>query len=413
MNTLHNKKVCILHPGNPKFDLRLKKTVKMLADAGADVYVLAYLSLPQNDIAHWEDCTSLCRPRPYTNIKASENKIWLLRVAWNLTVIKTQEFFDRGVGCCGGLGKIAAELDVDWYHCINIETAEEIISLARLTQKPIVYEAYEHFAALLKNNAYYSTHSENKKALELERTIVTKIANRTIVVGKEIAEEYVAMYGCPTPAVVHNVAPNHLEAPAEHRDDLCKFYFQSYLRPTYNIEAIIEAFSKTQGGHLTIQGDSFEPEYLEALKRTISQVGNDKISLLSACGPEAVVDAASQHDVGLIPISSHIAGKHDRSAELALPNKLFAYASAGLAIAASDFPAQRRFIDQYQCGVFFDPTDVSDISRSMQWCIDHPQEILKMRANAIELGIDYSFEHESKHFADIVHDMLEGVDYGS
>lgn len=392
---LQGKKVCILHPGNPRFDFRLKKTVKMLASQGAEVSVLAYLSFPENDILDWEGCRSICRPRPYTTLKASENKIWLLRVLWNLTVLRIQTLFDRGVGCCKGLAKIAAATDADWFHCINLEGSSEFNKLAKLTDKPIVYESYEYFPAELKGGSYLFSDKADK-LYEAEKELVSKHAAGLIVVGEEIAQGYTEHYGGPQPLVVHNIALKKVDE-IKKTGARVEFYFQSYLRPTYNIEGLIDAFDRTKGdARLTIQGDAIERDYLLRLQAKIdSALRRDDIQLRAACPQDLVIESAHAFDVGMISVSAYIDGTISDSVRFALPNKLFSYTSAGLALALSDYPAQKRILDGYNLARTFSPDSVDDIARALQYFIDNRELIDSMKEESLRFAEKYSFENES------------------
>lgn len=393
---LKGKHVVIMHPGNPKFDFRLKKTVNILAKAGAQVTVLAYLSLPENDIQDW-NCTSACVARPFTMFKASENKIWLLRVLWNITVLNVQLFFERQVDVCEGLAKRAEKLNPDLIYCIGIETVEEGHKLLKTTEIPLVYEAYEYYPALLKNNLYFDKPAKNRKYYSLEKKLLLNERVSGIVVGEEIARGYVKHYGCKQPTVIHNVAPSRVEK-IERHDGPLRFYFQSYLRPTYNIEKLIASFARLDvDATLTIQGNAHEKGYFESLQSFIREQGNgEKIFLKPACPYEQVVEEASRYDVGLISLSANRANGFDESVYLALPNKLYTYASAGLAVLVANYPAQSRLLREYNCGLTYEAGNVENLISTIKYCVANREEIEVMRNNSLALANEYSIDNEGK-----------------
>lgn len=392
---LNNKRIVIIHPGNPKFDYRLKKTAEGLTAAGAEVIVVAYLSQPENNIQDW-NCISKCRPRPYTMVKASNNRIWLLRVLWNLSIVRLQSMLERRVDECEGLYKIALQYKPDLLYFINIESVEEAYKAVKSSGNiPIVYEAYEYYPSLLRDNLYFSDVRRNRKLRKLEQAVCSSQKVTAIVVGEDISRGYHEQYGCKLPVVVHNVAPKVLEKLPDH-GGVITFCFQSYLRPTYNIEQLIDAFARVEGNaQLVIQGNAHEEGYFDFLKSYIESKGsNSKITLLSACPYESVVEVASKHDVGLITISATTPGKPSENVMLALPNKLFTYMSAGLAIVAADYPAQSNIISESGCGVVFEPDNYDSLTAVMQNIVDHPDDVYAMREASLRMGQKFSLKNE-------------------
>lgn len=404
---LTNKRIVIIHPGNPKFDFRLKKTVESLTAEGAEVIVLAYLSRPENDIKEW-NCVSECRLRPYTLVKASNNKIWLLRVLWNLTIVRFQSFLERQVDECEGLFKVALELNPDLLYFINIESVEEAFKAAKAKINiPIIYEAYEYYPSVLRDNLYFSDSRRNAKLREIEKAVCSSPKVVTVVVGEEIAEGYQKHYGCARPEVIHNVAPYSIsELPRHH--GVPTFYFQSYLRPTYSIEHLIDAFLAVKGGaQLIIQGDAHEEGYFDSLKAYLDERNaSTRIRLEPACMYEDIVNVASQYDIGLITVSATSSKGISENTMLALPNKLFTYMSAGLGIIAADYPAQSRMIIGGHLGLVYEPDNYNNLTEVMQKIVDCPESIRAMRETSLAMGKKFSLKNEMLKLSSICNRVI-------
>jgi glycosyltransferase involved in cell wall biosynthesis len=57
-----------------------------------------------------------------------------------------------------------------------------------------------------------------------------------------------------------------------------------------------------------------------------------------------------------------------------IPTKMFEYWAYGLPVIASDLPPIRPFLTDQENGLLFNPTDVEDLARVIQWLVEHPSE---------------------------------------
>ena len=84
----------------------------------------------------------------------------------------------------------------------------------------------------------------------------------------------------------------------------------------------------------------------------------------------------------------------------ALPTKLFEYMGAGLPIIASDFPLWREIIQDQNCGMLVDPTNVTAIAAAIDWMYQHPEEARLMGENgrrAIQSKLNWEAEAKTLH----------------
>lgn len=409
---LKGLKVCIVHAGVPRYDFRLKKTILMYQSQGAEVFVVAYLSTPEQDISDWQGVHSRCKLKTSATLKASENKIWLLRVAYNLSIFKARRLFQKfvqgEVGPYSGLAKLALAEEVDFYHIINADALHEFTKLGKKTRKPIIYELYEFYAAEFSRESLYSK-KDRIKLKPLERHMVSKRASATIVVNEAIAEGYKSFYGNAEMIVVQNVALSRFEESTPLHDPL-KFYFQSFLRPSYNIEALIDAFSRVEGrAELYIQGTCFDKTYEQQLKEYVAKSSKSSdIFLLEGIDHNLTVSAAHEYDVGVIPHTANTKIGYSVGVEHSTPNKLYTYGSAGLAMAVANYPTQRSLLEPFDCAYYFDPDSIDSIAQTLQEIVDDRDNLKKKKDNAIALGEAMSFDKEANHFGEKIAQVLKG-----
>ena len=64
-----------------------------------------------------------------------------------------------------------------------------------------------------------------------------------------------------------------------------------------------------------------------------------------------------------------------------LPTKVGEYMSMGLPTVIHGSPFNRRFIEEYHCGICVDPTNVQEVADAIRYLLDHPEEARQMGEN--------------------------------
>jgi glycosyltransferase involved in cell wall biosynthesis len=306
---------------------------------------------------------------------------------------------------CGVIWKIfASEIikeECDAVLCINPTTLPVALRLLKKTAIPVIYETYEFFPAMIGGGFYgYGDWSERKRkrVLRDERLVMQKAA-ASICVAETISKRYEKLYEIDSPRVIHNVVmPDAIDPTPVHSP--LRFYFQSGLRPNYGIEEIVAACAKTTGNfHLTVQGRECVEGYNDELIDYVKQMGiEQRFTLADSCPYENIVVEANQHDVGICALPTTVNGRFEENSFLTLPNKVFAYANAGLAFAMGRFPSIQAIAHDKFCR-WFDIDDIDDMARALQWMIDHPDEVQAMKQAASLWSSNYSFDAESTRIA--------------
>jgi glycosyltransferase involved in cell wall biosynthesis len=89
------------------------------------------------------------------------------------------------------------------------------------------------------------------------------------------------------------------------------------------------------------------------------------------------------------------------------PVKLFEYMSAGLPVVASNFPLWEKIINDAGCGLVIDPLDPAQLSASIKWLLDHPQEAEQMGHRGREaVRSHYNWQNEEEKLLAFYHQIL-------
>ncbi len=63
---------------------------------------------------------------------------------------------------------------------------------------------------------------------------------------------------------------------------------------------------------------------------------------------------------------------------IGLPNKLFEYMACGKPVIASDFPEIRAIVEEANCGILVDSSNIDDITKAIIWILNNPKEAQEM-----------------------------------
>jgi glycosyltransferase involved in cell wall biosynthesis len=78
-----------------------------------------------------------------------------------------------------------------------------------------------------------------------------------------------------------------------------------------------------------------------------------------------------------------------------LPNKLFDYISAGIAIVASELPETGKVLREYQCGMIIDKVTPEKIANALTKLKNNPAELAKLKKNTVIASEKLNWENES------------------
>ena len=204
-----------------------------------------------------------------------------------------------------------------------------------------------------------------------------------------IADAYAAAYGIPTPTVVRNMFPL-CQAPANPTPTgSCPqspsiYWFSQTIGPDRGLECAIEAIGLSAGRpHLHLRGQ-ISDNYRRTLFDLAQQAGVEKrLHLLPPAAPTQLESLAAQFDVGFVGETGQTPNRR-----IALTNKLFSYALAGIPALLSDIHAHQAIAAEAgEAVALFRTNDPRSLAEAIdQWLIDPPERLAKARAAAYQLG---------------------------
>ncbi|TDD72988.1 glycosyltransferase [Jiangella aurantiaca] len=170
------------------------------------------------------------------------------------------------------------------------------------------------------------------------------------------------------------------------------------------VETAVEALPSLPGVHLAVVSvPHIDIAPVEQLRALAGRLGvEDRVHFLDPVRPHEVVAFLSSADVGLIPILRY------PSHEMALPNKVFEYAFAGLPVVTSDMPSLTEFMEQSGIGEVYRVGDAADLAAKVRTVLADPAPY-RARLERPEFRQEVSWEGQALRLRQLYADLLGTV----
>lgn len=360
-------KICVLTTVHQAYDGRIyHKQCKSLKKAGYDVTLLA----PKPDKMIKDDGINL--------IPIEKPKNELKRFLHAFKVFK-----------------LAKETKADLYHFHDPELIPVGVLLRIFTRKPVIFDVHEHYPNAIMSKKYLKPWL--KKPIRLAYEIIEKLSlpilSGVIYTTEEIGKRYKSYTSCK----IENYPLTDMFPPLQKvKGDHHTLLYLGGITRIRGIEELIDGFAKVAierpeakllfvGG---FESDSFEREIKQKVKEHHLE---EKVQFKGKVPYEQIEGYLSTASIGIIPylpVPNHL---------VCLPNKLFEYMAAGVAVISSDFPHYRKVVESSSSGLLIDPESPQSIAKAMISLLDDATLTDEMGQNgrvAFETKYNWNSEEE-------------------
>ena len=410
-------RICLISPGHLTSNPRLVKEADALTVAGHQVTVISGWSFPPHQA---EDRRFDSHPWAQHHRVAFGALATPHRRMWQ----RLRQRLARGLVRLGAHGPAVA---IRAWH----PASPDLIRAARGVRADLYiahYPAALPAAALAAraHGGHYAFDAEDfhlgdfpeEPAYDFQRQLLRMIEGRylpgcvfTTAASPGIADAYADAYGIPLPVVVRNVFPlSHApEGPTPRGTAVpgpSLYWFSQTIGPDRGLECALRAIALAESKpHLYLRGfisDAYR-QSLVALAR--AEGVEDRLHLLPPAPPEQMERLASSYDVGLV---AEIGCTPNR--RIALTNKLFTYALAGIPMLLSDIHAHLEAEALAgEAARTFGCQDSTSLATALDgWLAAPPEVLASARAAAFRLGQDtWNWEREQTLLLEKVASVLQ------
>jgi hypothetical protein len=230
----------------------------------------------------------------------------------------------------------------------------------------------------------------------LAKTYLPKV-DGAVTVNASIAQKYMEVFKVDKPEVVRNI-PKKLDnlLPSERNDGKIKIIHHGVAFPSRGTEEMIKMMEYLNPAdyNLTFMlvNDEHDP-YLLKLKETASRFSN--IEFIKPVKFSEIPNVTNKYDIGLFLLPPLTYNYH-----YALPNKLFEFIQARLAIAIGPSPEMKNIVEKYQVGVVSESFDPSSLANAIK--ILSKTEIQKFKQNAHKASATLHADEEMSIYTNFV-----------
>lgn len=220
-------------------------------------------------------------------------------------------------------------------------------------------------------------------------------ADRCCTVSEGIAGLMQARYGLPRrPAVVRNM-PARSPVPAHVTGDSLLVHYHGVLAPERGIELMLRSVPLWEPRfRLRIRGPSRE-DYRRKLHALIAVLGiGERVRLEPPVPLDEIIPAAADADIGLM-VTVGGTPQLDHS----LPNKLFEYVMAGLALVVTDLPDAARLVRAHDLGQVIAAPTPEALAAALNG-LDR-ENVAHYREQALRASSELCWDAESAIFVDL------------
>ncbi|MEP6811482.1 MAG: glycosyltransferase [Actinomycetota bacterium] len=255
-------------------------------------------------------------------------------------------------------------------HANDLDTLPAGWLLARESSARLVYDAHELYVEFEPDPP--RLYAAVLSAIEC---FLTGRADAVVTVSRPLAAELEQRLSLPRrPLVVLNAPDLDPVEPEAAAEGALRAIYQGGFGSGRPLSDLLEAVRLAPSVQLTLRAARAHPE---VLRRSVDSAGlADRIEVAEPVPPDEAVHALQGHHVGLIfdrPVT--------RNAELSLPNKLFEYLMAGLAVVAPRLPGL-ALVEREGLGVTFEAGRPDELAHRLEELAADRPHLAELRRNA-------------------------------
>jgi glycosyltransferase involved in cell wall biosynthesis len=286
----------------------------------------------------------------------------------------------------------------------DLDTLLPNFLVARLKNIPLVYDSHEYFTGVpeIQDRPFVKWVWKS-----IEKLIFPKLRN-VITVSDSIADKYWLEYRV-RPLTVRNCAENTEHIVAYTRQDLGlnPDHLLLILQGTgINVDRggteLLDALRDLQNVSLLIVGSGDQYAYL--MEKSIPLGLESRVRFVPEVDWELLIRYTKCADAGV-----SLDKNTNLNYQFSLPNKLFDYISAGIAVIATDLPEISKIIKEFDCGILIADNSPGEISKAISILLNDNNLLRILKNNSSLACSSLNWEQESRKIKELYRSIIRDL----
>ncbi|RKY24343.1 MAG: hypothetical protein DRP62_03950 [Planctomycetota bacterium] len=308
----------------------------------------------------------------------------------------------------------AFRLNSDIYHCQDFHTLPVGCLLKLFGRKRVIYDAREHYAMLISENPVFPRFIKPaiRSLVNFLETVCCHFVDYIITVDPILEKNFLKLNKNVT--VVANF-PELMFFQSTEDNALMKKYnnrqliiYVGGLTPYRGILESIKAIelvrNKIENVKLLFVGPFQDTKYEKKVLDYIKS--NNLENLVEFTGPVPYGEVPKY--LGISKLGLLLYQPTMRYSKTPYPIKLFEYIGYSLPVISSNLPELEKIINEINCGISVDPTNLREISDAIIYLLENPSEAKKMGENGRKAVEEkYNWEMMEKRLLEVYSDLIK------
>ena len=276
----------------------------------------------------------------------------------------------------------------DGYHANEWNALPLSVEAARLNHSKVVFDAHEYTPGQYESADFLRRWLMPDAILYLFRKYFPAL-DASIAAVPGIAELYKDEFNID-PMVVFN-APDRINFLSNNNGpnpDQIQMVHHGVAKRDRYLETMVETISLCDKRfHLHFMLVQHDPGYRDDLKRLSGKIAPGRVTFHDPIPPEKIVSEISQYDMGF-----YLLQPTDLNKKITIPNKLFDFINAGLAVCVGPSPSMAEVVNRYGLGCVaptFQPYEVAETLNKLEM-----KDLLRMKEAARKASNQFNAENE-------------------
>lgn len=382
----NKKKVLVIAFNRLKYDARITRQIQFLKDD----YEVDVFCFEKTDI-------------PGVNFfEVKQTPLTLLRKAVAASFLITRQY-RRAYWILHNYNDQVSRLKANNYDLIIANDVETLhLAFAISDNNKVLFDAHEYAPRHFEDKLWFRLFFQGFNQFFCKLYIPKVDAMTTVCDG--LADEYDKNFGV-RPDIITNAPKYHDTVPQKTNPEKIRMIHMGVANFSRKLENMIEVINLL-GDPYTLDLMLLTPgyaspqtkAYVENLKQQIAE--NSRVRIIDPVGSSEVVNKIKDYDMGIFllePVNFNYT--------FALPNKLFEFIQARLAIAIGPSLEMAKIVRKYKCGVVSDDFTPQSLAGAIKQLT--PGDIDTMKANCSQAARDLSAEKNAEVLKQICSKILQ------